>query len=303
MAASVRCPRCGLTQMASPTCKACGAALGGPAQPSGPPPDDARAPVAPSLPRNSSDKTRKQKIAGLVLVSIGTVLPFLPFLTRGVGSYFESPELLGWLVPAGVVLCGVGLACYADSKGLTIAWGLMALFFLIGPLLVLLGLSLVPPRPQTKSRPVLVRAFQAISLLAVPALLLVAIAFPSLWTARGAKASRAASDTKTAVTQAIVYATDKGVYPTSLRILRDSGYAYVPDADPWNVEYVLSPVLTRGDRPQQGDDVYIYSKGYCGTGSYEPTRWRKDSKGYFDSGKCGPVGYSSVHTTFIGKEP
>jgi hypothetical protein len=38
-----------------------------------------------------------------------------------------------------------------------------------------------------------------------------------------AKYSGAASDAKTALTQAIVYANDKGVYPTSRMVLRNGG--------------------------------------------------------------------------------
>ena len=44
--------------------------------------------------------------------------------------------------------------------------------------------------------------------------------------------ARAATDAKTAVTQAIVYAGDKGVYPRSMRGLRDPGYANIRDKDP-----------------------------------------------------------------------
>jgi hypothetical protein len=98
-------------------------------------------------------------------------------------------------------------------------------------------------------------------------------------------------------------ATDRGVYPTSLAVLRRSGYANIPDADPWGRLFVLAPVLSEGRRPQAGDDVYVYSKGPCGTGTYEPTRWRKRSDGSLDTGKCGAVGYSSVNGTFTGQGP
>ncbi len=113
----------------------------------------------------------------------------------------------------------------------------------------------------------------------------------------------AASDAKTAVTQAIVYAKDKGVYPTSLKVLRDSGYANVPDTDRWDRPFVLAPILSEGRKPRKEDDVYVYSQGACGTGTYEPTRWRKRSDGSLDTGKCGAAGYSSVHERFIGQDP
>lgn len=98
----------------------------------------------------------------------------------------------------------------------------------------------------------------------------------------------ALSYTKTAVTQAIVYANDKNVYPTGLKVLRDSGYANVPDTDPWNSPYVLAPVLTSGAKPRDGDDVYIYSKGPKGTGTY-----RRPFT--LNTGEDGSVGYSSLY--------
>jgi hypothetical protein len=102
------------------------------------------------------------------------------------------------------------------------------------------------------------------------------------------------SDTKTAATQAIVYANDKNAYPTSLKVLRDSGYANVRDEDPWGRPFVFAPLLTEGRKPKSEEDVYIYSKGSCGTGTYQPGRQ--------DTGKCGAVGYSSIYGSFKGTE-
>jgi len=115
------------------------------------------------------------------------------------------------------------------------------------------------------------------------------------------RVARAQSDTKTVVTQSIVYSNDYKVYPTSVKILRDAGYANNSDNDPWGREWVLSPALTQGRAPKAGEDVYVYSKGPCGTGTYEPTRWRKIIGEYMDSldtGKCGAVGYSSIYGSF-----
>jgi len=98
------------------------------------------------------------------------------------------------------------------------------------------------------------------------------------------KSLRVAGDTKDAVTQAMVYASDHGVYPTSLEVLVEEGYAALSDKDPWGNDYVLSPVLTEGRTPTEGDNVYVYSRGPKGTGVYP------DAK---DSGD-GSVGYSSV---------
>jgi hypothetical protein len=103
----------------------------------------------------------------------------------------------------------------------------------------------------------------------------------------------ASSHTKTAVTQAIVYSSDKGAYPTSLRVLRDSGYANLLDADPWYNPYVLAPVLTSGAKPRDGDDVYIYSKGPKGTGTY-PRPFT------LNTGEDGSVGYSSLYGAWSG---
>jgi type II secretory pathway pseudopilin PulG len=105
---------------------------------------------------------------------------------------------------------------------------------------------------------------------------------------------RATSATKTAVTQAIVYANDKGVYPTSLKVMRDSGYANVRDDDPWGVPYRLSLVLTRGKTPKEGDNVYIYSKGPQGTGTYPRPFTNLASA-------RGSIGYSSIYGAWRGE--
>lgn len=105
--------------------------------------------------------------------------------------------------------------------------------------------------------------------------------------------ARAASDTKTALTQAIVYANDKGGYPTSLKILRDSGYANVLDTDPWGNPYLLSPQLRQGAKPNATDDIYIYSRGPRGTGQYHQR--------FPNTGNDGAVGYSSIYGSFQGE--
>ena len=118
---------------------------------------------------------------------------------------------------------------------------------------------------------------------------LASIAIPNLMmSARWARDSRIAGDTERAVTQAVVYAKDKGMYPTSLKVLREAGYAKVPDKDPWGNDYVLSPVLTRGGIPREGDNVYVFSTGPEDTGVYpEPFT--------HDTGENESIGYSSVH--------
>ncbi len=117
------------------------------------------------------------------------------------------------------------------------------------------------------------------------------IFIPNLQTAsRRSRRSIAASDAKTAVTQAIVYASDNGVYPTSIKVLREGEIVYCacPYTDRWGNDYVLSPVLTQGSEPKEGDNVYVYSRGPKGTGVY-PRPFTSDT------GPDGSVGYSSVH--------
>lgn len=108
------------------------------------------------------------------------------------------------------------------------------------------------------------------------------------------KPRMAASDAKTAVTQGLVYTADTGAYPPSIRVLREKGYANLRDTDPWGNPWMLAPVLTEGRKPQPGDDVYVYSKGPCGTGTYQP--------GQTNTGKCGAIGYSSIHGYFRGQD-
>jgi len=48
---------------------------------------------------------------------------------------------------------------------------------------------------------------------------------------------------------------------TSLKILREQGYANVPDTDPWGKPYVLDPVLTSGAKPRDNDDVCLQPGG------------------------------------------
>jgi len=116
------------------------------------------------------------------------------------------------------------------------------------------------------------------------------IAIPNfLQVSRRSRRSIAASDAKTAVTRAMVYASDNGVYPTSIKVLREGEIVYCacPYTDPWGNDYVLSPVLTQGSEPKEDDNVYVFSRGPKGTGVY-PRPFTSDT------GPDGSVGYSSV---------
>lgn len=140
------------------------------------------------------------------------------------------------------------------------------------------------------------KGFTMIELLIVVAIIsiLAMIAIPNLLSAhRKTRYSRAAADTKTAVTQAIVYATDRDVYPTSIKAIRDTGLTNVSDTDPWGIAYVLSPTLVGGVSPGYVDDVYIYSKGPSAAGTY-PVPF------VTNTGTGGSVGYSSVYGSWAG---
>jgi prepilin-type N-terminal cleavage/methylation domain-containing protein len=124
--------------------------------------------------------------------------------------------------------------------------------------------------------------------------ILAAIAIPNILSSqRRSRYASAASDAKTAVTQALIYGTDKGAYPTTLEALRTAGYGSVPDDDPWRIPFVLAPAMASGARPTTADDIYVYSKGPNATAAYVP--------GLSATGTSGAVGYSSIYGAFTGE--
>ena len=138
--------------------------------------------------------------------------------------------------------------------------------------------------------------FTLIELLIVVVIIgvLAAIAIPNLLSAsRRAKYAAAATDAKTATTQAMVYGMDKGVYPTSIGVMRAAGYSGIGDRDPWKTPYALSPALLGGDPAGSGGEVYVFSKGGNATGGY-PAPFTADT------GLGGSVGYSSVYGSWTG---
>jgi hypothetical protein len=126
--------------------------------------------------------------------------------------------------------------------------------------------------------------------------MIMAIALPNLLSAQ--KRSRyvqAAADSKTAVTQGIIYSNEKNANPGSLKALRDSGYANVADTDPWGSPWVASAAFADSGSPANQGEMGLCSRGPRLTGD---CTFPMTGPGV--SQPDGSVGYSSIYGAWQG---
>ncbi|MGH7360519.1 MAG: prepilin-type N-terminal cleavage/methylation domain-containing protein, partial [Candidatus Methylomirabilales bacterium] len=148
--------------------------------------------------------------------------------------------------------------------------------------------------------------FTLIELLIAVAIIgiLAAIAVPNLLgTRRRAQYTRAASDTKTAVTQAIVYQNDLSLFPGTMANLRATGYANVVDLDPWGNPWVTTALFQDTTFPvDASSEVHVCSEGPIGNGGPADDCAVADLNAFLPSGTPdGGVGYSATYGSWQGR--
>lgn len=145
------------------------------------------------------------------------------------------------------------------------------------------------------------KGFTLIELLIVVAIIgiLAAIAIPNVLSARRrANYARAATDTKQAVTQAVIYVNDNGVYPGDVATLRTEGYVSIDNQDPWGVNWVASPAFRDTEAPvNTSGEVHLCSEGPTGS-SADCTDQEFEAPP--QSTPAGGVGYSTTYGSWMG---